>query len=248
MNIESRRRWISGITSGLMLATAAMLASVAQAEESPRLIAVNGQGEVSVKPDRARLNLAADALNADLKLAEAEVNKVVRAYLAEAKALGTKEEHISTAGISINPEYVWDEKARRQQLVGYRARREINVVIENLDKIGDYLLRATKVGVNNVSSPVLESSRSGTLIEQALVNAANDARTKAKLLAETLDMKLGSVRTLRVNDYVAPPMPMKVMAMRAEAADAGGNQEIGFAAGEIKYTASAAVEFDLLKP
>ncbi|HEY0973039.1 MAG TPA: SIMPL domain-containing protein [Solimonas sp.] len=243
MNTKIRRGLLA-----VLLAAPLLAAPLAQAEESPRLIAVTGQGEVSVKPDRARLNLAADAMNADLKAAEAEVNKIVRAYLVEAKTLGTKEEHISTAGISINPEYVWDEKARRQQLVGYRARRDINVVIENLDKVGDYILRATKVGVNHVSAPALESSKSGALIEQALVNAANDARTKAKLLAETLGMKLGAVRTLRVNDYAPPPMPMKVMAMRAEAADMGGNQEMGFAAGEIKYSASAVIEFDLIKP
>lgn len=244
MDHPSRFRVLPGIAS--LLLAAALLSPAAQAAEpAPRLIAVTGQGEVSVKPDRARLNLAADALNADLKVAEAEVNKVVRAYVAEARALGTKDEHISTAGISISPEYVWDEKARRQQLVGYRARREINVLVENLDKVGDYLLRATKVGVNHVSTPVLESSRSATLVEQALVNAAKDAQSKARLLANTLGMKLGAVRTLRVNDYVAPPMPMKVMAMRAEAAADSGNQEMGFEAGEIKYTASASVEFDL---
>lgn len=239
-------------TSRLLLLPAALLLMAAQApaiaaEEQPRLVAVTGQGEVAVKPDRARLTLAVDALNADLKAAEAEVNRVVRAYLVEAKALGTKDEHISTAGISISPEYVWDEKARRQQLVGYRARRDINVTVENLDRIGDYLLRATKVGVNNVSSPVLESSGKDALLQQALVNAANDARAKAKLLAETLGMKLGAVRTLRINDYAPPPMPMKAMMQRAEMADSG-NQEMGFAAGEIKYSASASVEFDLIKP
>lgn len=241
--MRTNRGLLAGVlASSLLLATVA-----ASAEESPRLVAVTGVGEVAVKPDRARLSLAADALNVDLKVAEAAVNKVIRAYLAEAKALGAKDEQISTAGISINPEYVWDEKTRRQELVGYRARREIYVVVENLEKVGDYILRATKVGVNHVSSPVLESSRSASLTEQALVNAANDARSKAKLLAETLGMKLGAVRTLRVNDFAPPPMPMKVMAMRAEAADSG-NQEMGFAAGEIKLSASASVEFDLIKP
>lgn len=240
-------RTLPGLASGILLVVA-LMSPAAHAEEPPRLLAVTGQGEVSVKPDRARLNLAADALNADLKTAEAQVNKVVRAYLVEARALGTKDEHIATAGISINPEYVWDEKARRQELVGYRARREINVIVEDLDKVGDYLLRATKVGVNHVSAPVLESSQSAKLIEQALVNAAKDAQAKARLLANTLGMKLGAVRTLRVNDYAAPPMPMKVMAMRAEMAADSGNQEMGFAAGEIKYNASASVEFDLQKP
>ncbi len=222
--------------------------SMAQAAEEPRrVVAVNGQGEVSTRPDRARLNLAADALNTDLKAAEAEVNRIVRAYLAEAKSLGAKDEQISTAGININPEYVWDEKTRRNKLVGYRARRDIDIVVSDLDKLGDFVLRATKVGVNHVSAPVLESSKSKDLMKEALAKAAIDARDKARLLAETLGMKLGAVRSLRVNDYTPPPVPMvKAMAMRAEAAaDMSGNEEIGFSGGEIKYSATAAVEFDL---
>ena len=146
--------------------------SMAQAAEEPRrVVAVNGQGEVSTRPDRARLNLAADALNTDLKAAEAEVNRIVRAYLAEAKSLGAKDEQISTAGININPEYVWDEKTRRNKLVGYRARRDIDIVVSDLDKLGDFVLRATKVGVNHVSAPVLESSKSKDLMKEALAKA-----------------------------------------------------------------------------
>jgi len=234
----------TAISTAVLLSTSF---SVAAAEQE-RLVAVTGSGEVMVKPDRARLSLAAESLNADVKVAEASVNSVVRAYLVAARTLGTKDEQISTAGVSLSPEYVWDEKARRQELVGYRARREINVVIADLDKLGDYILRATEVGVTHVSSPQLESSRSASLTELAMVNAAIDARAKAKLLADTLGMKLGAVRSLRVNDYAPPPVPMKAMAMRAEAAGDSGNQEMGLAAGEIKYTSSVSVEFDLLVP
>ncbi|MGH8446268.1 MAG: SIMPL domain-containing protein [Solimonas sp.] len=235
----------------LLPATLLFASVAAQAADAPppRLVAVGGQGEVSVKPDRARLNLAADALNADLKTAESQVNTIVRAYLAEAKALGAKDEQISTAGVSINPEYVWDEKLRQQKLVGYRARRDIEVVITDLDKLGDYVLRATKAGVNHVNPPQLESSRSDELQRQALAKAAQDAQARARLLADTLGVKLGSVRSIRAED-VGRPMPIMYKAeMRAAAApmaDGSGNEQMGFSGGEIKYNASVSAEFDLL--
>lgn len=216
----------------------------------PRTVSVSGQGEVSVRPDRAQLSLSADALDANLKKAQDQVNVIVRAYLAEAKTLGTADKDISTAGISVSPEYVWDQKQNRQKLVGYRARRDIAVTVRNLDLLGDYVLRATDAGINHVNPPVLESSRSEELKRQALVAAAKDARDKAKLLAETLDMKLGAVRSLRVDDNSStPPVPMvKVMAMRAEAAsDMSGNEQMGLVSGEIKYTANANADFDLLE-
>jgi uncharacterized protein YggE len=232
-----------------LLMMAAQTTALAAEEPAPRIVAVTGQGEVSVRPDRARLNLAADALNMDLKIAEAEVNKVVRNFLLEARQLGAKDSQLSTAGIGINPEYLWDEKARQQKLIGYRARREITVAVDDLDKVGDYLLRATKAGINHVSPPQLESSQADALTRQALVKAANDARDKARLLAEALGMKLGAVRNLRVNDFTPVPMMMKGMAVRAEAAAFdSGNQEMGLSVGEIKYNANASVEFDLLKP
>jgi uncharacterized protein YggE len=235
-----------------LLPAALLFGTVAHAADAPppRIVAVDGQGEVSTQPDRARLNLAADALDADLKTAESQVNGIVRAYLAEARKLGATDKEISTAGISINPEYVWDDKAKRQKLVGYRARRDIAVTVSDLDKLGDFVLRATQAGINHVSTPTLESSQADALMRQALAKAASDARDKARLLAETLGMKLGAVRTLRVDsNEMPPPRPMvmaKAMAYSAEDS-AGGNTEMGFAGGEIKYRATANAEFDLLE-
>src|SRR3546814_20974002 len=83
---------------------------------------------------------------------------------------------------SINPEYVWDDKAKKQKLVGYRARRDIAVTVSNFDKLGDFVLRATKVGINHVSTPILESSQADALSKQELAKAASDARDQAQLL------------------------------------------------------------------
>lgn len=213
----------------------------------PRLVSVSGESEVAVKPDRARLVMHVDKLAAEVKSGEAEVNKVVRAYLAEAKALGAKEEDISTTGVSIQPEYVWDEKSRQQKLAGYRVRREIAVVVGDLARLGDFILRATAAGVNQVQPPLLEHSEMRRLQREALAKAAEDARGKAALLAETLQAKLGPVRSISANDAsVPPPIPMARKAMMAEAAD--GAAEMGLSLGEIRVRAEVSAEFDLLTP
>lgn len=242
-------RSLSLIACGALLVAASGLARADDAAAQRRSVNVTGQGEVSVKPDRAQLSLGVEASNAELKAAEAEVNKVVRAFLAEAKSLGLKDEQISTAGVSIQPEYVWDEKARRQKFNGYRASRQIVLRIDNLDRIGDLILAATKVGVNQVSAPQLYSTRAKDVAREALVKATEDARSKAQLLAATLGVKLGSVRNLSANDNSQPPPVMyKAMAARVEMADQGGNAEMGFSAGEIKYNASVNADFDLIAP
>jgi uncharacterized protein YggE len=234
----------------LLLSLLLAVALPVQADELRRSVNVSGQGEVSVKPDRAQLSLAVDTSNIVLKEAEKETNRIVSAYLVELKSLGLKDEQISTAGVSISPEFVWDDKARRQKLVSYHARREIDLRIDNLQLVGDVILRATMVGVTQVNPPVLESSKAKELSRQALVKATEDARAKAQLLAETLGVKLGTVRSISANDNSAPPIMYKAMAMRGMAMDAApsGNEQMGFTTGEIKYSANVSADFDLIAP
>jgi hypothetical protein len=218
-----------------------------EAGQNRRMVSVSGQGEISVKPDRARVSMGIEAFNAELKAAEGEVNKVARAFLAETKSLGIAEADLSTTGVTINPEYAWIEQTRTQKLTGYRASRQIEVLARDLDRLGDLILRATKAGVNRVSPPQLESSRAKDLTNQALVKAAEDARAKAKLLAETLGAKLGAIFRVSAMDAAPqPPVMYKVMAMRAEAAD--GNTEMGINTGEIRYNANVSADFELLAP
>lgn len=248
---DPRKRPIMNLRSHC-LATLLVLPMLAQADPAPpephRHVNVSGRGEVATQPDRARLQLGVTQVNPDLSVAEKAVNTVVRAYLAEAKALGARDEQISTAGISIQPEYQWDEKERINRLIGYRVSRDIEVRIDDLDKLGDFVLRATRVGVNQVQAPQLESSKADALRSQALVAATLDAQAKARLVAQTLGLKLGPVHVINAADTdVAPPRP-QLMAARADAAFDSGNQELGFSAGEIRYSASVNAEFDLLLP
>ncbi|MDP3856197.1 MAG: SIMPL domain-containing protein, partial [Stagnimonas sp.] len=78
-----------------LAASLVLFASTASAQTAlARAVTVSGQGEATGAPDRARLTMAVEARNLDLRVAEAEANKVVRAYLAELKTLGLKDEDI----------------------------------------------------------------------------------------------------------------------------------------------------------
>ncbi|MDR3416392.1 MAG: SIMPL domain-containing protein [Nevskia sp.] len=213
-----------------------------------RTVTVGGQGEVSAAPDRARLSMAVEETRPELKTAQADVNRVVREYLAQARALGAKDEDISTAGLNIRAEYDYSGKEGRKFL-GYHVTRSIEIVVRDLDRIGDFLQRATGAGINNVSDPQLESSKADELRRQALAKAAQDAQAKARILAETLDVKLGAVHTINANaEALPPPGPRPRVLMAAAAPEPSGNEEMGFSAGQIRYTATLTAEFDLVPP
>lgn len=249
----------SALVLCLLAAAAAQAKGLPEGSQGPfpprserRTVTVSGQGEASAAPDRARLSMAVEETNPDLKAAQAKVNGIVRAYLAQARALGVKDEDISTAGLSIRSEYDYSSggvsSAGGRKFLGYHVTRNIEVVVRDLDRIGDYLQRATEAGINNISDPQLESSRAEELQRQALVKAAQDAQARARLLADTLGVKLGAVRTLNAGSVAPqPPRPQpRMMAMSAVAPS--GNEEMGFAAGEIHYSGSLSAEFDLVAP
>ena len=171
----------------------------------------------------------------------------MRAVLTEARALGLRDEHVNTTGTSIQPEYVWDEKERNNRLVGYRVSRDIEALVLDLGKLGDVMLRATKVGINQVQPPQLESSKAREAQQQALVEATQDAEARAKLIASTLGMKVGMVHTVSASE-AGPPPPMPKMAMMRADAAGGGNEQMGLNAGELRFSASVNAEFELLPP
>jgi uncharacterized protein YggE len=179
----------------LASAFASLPAVAADAPAAPRIVSVDGEADVAASPDRATLSMSVEKLDPDLKKAEGEVNRIVRAYLAEAKALGAKDEQISTTGASVNPEYDWSKQERR--FTGYRVARQIEVRVDALDKLGDFILRATAAGVNQVNPPMLDSSRRKELEREALAKAAQDAREKAKVLADTLGTRSRAARPAR---------------------------------------------------
>jgi uncharacterized protein len=236
-----------------LLCGAAQAAAAERPEPAPhperRAVTVNGQGEVGAAPDRARISMAVEETKPDLKVAQADVNRIVRDYLQQARALGVKDEDISTAGLSIRAEYDYSGKDGRKFL-GYHVTRNIELVVRELDKIGDYLQKATDAGINNVSDPVLESSQADELQRQAMAKAAADAQAKARVLAEALGVRLGTVHTINAATEVTPPRPLPrvMMAAAAPGGAPSGNEEMGFAAGQIRFHAVLTADFDLVAP
>ena len=241
----------------LLAATAAALlglSGVAAASDHAadrRSVSVSGRGEVSATPDRARVSMQVETTKLDLRMAQAEVSRIVRDYLAALKVVGIAEADISTAGLSIQPEYDYSAKGGRKFL-GYHLTRGIEVVVRDLDKIGDVLLKATSAGINNVSDPALESSKAETLSRDALARAAEDARAKARVLADALGARLGAVHTLNASaEYIpAPPLQKARFAVlaSADAVPESGNEALGFSAGQIRYSATVNADFDLIAP
>lgn len=246
----------------LLLLTGGGLATTALAQEAgpalgpgmpmrppmqmPRTISVSGSGSVDATPDIARLSLAVQRRNASMQTARDETVRVSKAFLALCKKLGIPEKKIRTSGLTIQPEYRWDEKENQQVFTGYFVQRQLQVEINDLDKLGDVIEGAIDAGVNEVSPPALDSSKAKELNRDALAAATADAKTNAERIAASLGVKLGPVRTVVAGGAMPPPpMPMQEMRVQAMAMDSAAGKAANYVPGEVRYEARVEAVFDV---
>ena len=235
------------VRSGLLVLCLLGSSMAALADQEPRTISVSGTGTVDAAPDIARLRLAVQRRDLNMQAARDATVKVSRDFIALCKRLGIKESKVRTAGLTIQPEYRWDQKQGLQVFTGYFVQRQLEVELNDLDKLGELIEGAVNAGVNEVSPPELDNSQRRELARQALAAAATDARSNAQRIADTLGVKLGALRNIDAHsNQPRPPGPM--MRMAAMAAESDGGAGASYTPGEISVDAQVSATFDVVVP
>jgi uncharacterized protein YggE len=211
--------------------------SVAVGEDQVYAIYVSGSGSDSAKANQATVTLG--AYTEDVSAAEAvQDNAVIMNAVIEAiKAEGISEDKIKTVSYSVNPNYDWEIR----QTVGYRVTNMIQVEIDDIGKVGDVLDAATGAGANNVQgiSFGLSDESSAGLQGNAYVNALNDARGKADLIAKTLGLRITGVLSVSESVYY-PYTPYRAY---AESDVAGAPAPTPILEGTLSVSVSVQVSF-----
>ncbi|CAF0702749.1 SIMPL domain-containing protein [Candidatus Methylacidithermus pantelleriae] len=203
-------------------------------------ITVWGHGEVSVVPDRVLLRMAAMATDLNPGQALSAVNRVASEFVARARALGVGEREIRSAAITLRAQY--DESDKPRRFLGYQATHPIEILLQDLSKLGALLEAAKQAGINRIEDPHFESSRASALRREALAAAARDAETNAQTLAQALGLRLGLARVVSTAESPQP------VVLGAAPLAASSNEMSGLEVGLIRYEAQVKVQFDLKPP
>lgn len=206
-------------------------------------VTVSGIGVATVAPDIARVQMSVVERNASLETAQQAAADATARVLDLTDRLGIDRAQVNTTSASVRPDYRWINDRRERELIGYIAERRIEVEVRDLDKLGELIEGAVKVGVNQVRSPVLDSTQRRETYRRALALAAEDARANATTLAAALDTGVGEVIAIDANGgHNQPPRPM--MAMSADAAMAEVAPET-YSAGDIRFEVRLTAVFEL---
>ncbi len=224
-----------------LIALFVCLSGIAIADDDSSSISVGGSATVAATPDRARISMGIEARDTDLSAAREQVTAVSSRFLALCAQLGIDDRYIQTTGLTMQPEYRWDSKQQRRELLGYRVQRQLTVDLRKLELLGRLIEGAVDAGVNQVSPPALDSSRRKELRRQALAAATRDARSNAQAIANALGKSVGDVIRVDAREPSAAPRPMT---MRAEGL-AADSAAATYQAGDIEIHAQINAVFEI---
>ncbi|KQV82805.1 hypothetical protein ASC90_22210 [Rhizobium sp. Root1220] len=236
------------IAFGLLLgfSTSALTAlPVLAADSQPReaVISVAGEGQASVAPDMAVLNLSVVKQAKTAREALDDNNKSMNEVLAALKKAGIAERDLQTSGFSVQPQYSYpqnnDGQPQQPQLIGYQVSNSLSVRVRDLSKLGAIIDQSVTLGVNQGGDIQFTNDKPEGAMEDARKSAVANAIKKAKTLAEAAEVKLGRVIEISETSPRPQPVPVYRAAMMKEAADAA----VPIQGGETSYNVTVNVTF-----
>ncbi|MBI4297525.1 MAG: SIMPL domain-containing protein [Chloroflexi bacterium] len=154
---------------------------------------VTGTGKVAVQPDLALLNLGIEARANTVSGARQQAAEAMSRVVQAMKADGLQEKDIQTRYFNIQPQYVWNDFAKRQEITGYLVSNNVTTKVRNLDALGSLIDKMVEAGgdlirVQGISFTVEEPVR---YQNQAREAAVKDAMATAQQFAALTGVSLG---------------------------------------------------------
>ena len=186
-------------------------------------ITVRGTGTVKTTPDQAEFTLGVQSEGATAREALASNSERMRRVLAALFSAGIAKGDVQTQDVSLSQSYSGDGRPN-----GYSAHNSVAVTVRNLGQAGAVLDAASNAGANDVYGPTLTRSDQSELEAKALRAAVDDARARARVLADAAGVRLGTVTAISETGD-GSPMPYFDSALAKESAGAPiepGKQDI----------------------
>ncbi len=187
------------------------------AQENPhvRFVRASGEATVSVKPDRAQINIGVSTRAASAQAAAtANAEQSTTLQNAIQRALGDGGQ-VKTSGYSLAPQYDYSN-GHAPRLEGYEANNTVNVTVDDLARLGKVIDSATANGANNINGIEFTLKDSSAVRVKALSEAALKARANAEAIAHALGLDVtGVLQAEPAETPVVRPVMLQAMAPKA---------------------------------
>jgi uncharacterized protein YggE len=220
------------------------------------VITLSGHGEVQAVPDIASINFSLESNEATQASASEKVNIKTKNVLDFLKSAGVVDKDIKTENYSSYPKYSNPEpcpvyyqggmmppcRQGESKIIGYTVSESVTVKIRKVDDVSKVVDGINKIGVTNMSGPNFTIDDENALKAQARKVAIDDAKAKAKSLAQDLGVRLGRVSSFSESGGGYPIMYSK--AMMADSV-AGGTTPPQLPKGENTISSDVTISYEI---
>ena len=195
-------------------------------------VVTSGEGLVEAVPDRAWITIGAESRASSAREAQKRNVDAMAPVLAKLKAAGVPADAIRT--IAYDVQYEWDYVNNKRVGRGYVARNTIEVRVDAIDRVGEYLEIAVGSGATSLGGLRFDLKDRAKLEREALRLAVADARTKAEAAAAGAGRAIDRIIRIEEGSEVGPiPMP-RVMRQELQAGVAAAAPPISTGQMEIR--------------
>jgi uncharacterized protein YggE len=185
---------------------------------SEPVVVVSGEGIVQAVPDRAWITISAESRASSAREAQRRNTEAMTPVLEKLKGAGVPSDAIRTIGYDL--QYEWEYVNNRRVGRGYVARNSIEVRVDTIDRVGEYLEMAVGSGATSLGGIRFDLKERAKLEREALRLAVSDARAKAEAAAAGAGRSIDHISRIDEAPGYGGPIPMPRVAFR-EAAQAG---------------------------
>lgn len=154
-------------------------------------IRVIGRGVISVEPDSAEVIIGVITQDALLSKAQEENSRVTNEVINSINEIGILPKYIQTQDYNIRS--VYDYIDGKQVFRAYEISNYLKVTIKNIDIAGEVIDTAVKNGANSISGINFIVSDSKEYYLEALRLAVEDAKNKAMVISEEINVSLNDI-------------------------------------------------------
>jgi uncharacterized protein YggE len=208
----------------LFILTFLLSFSVLASKDIPQ-IQVQGNCEVKVIPDRGRITFLAENQSKDQKEAVKKTTEQINELKESIEELKLKNLELNNSAYAVYPVREWEKEKVIEK--GFRATLSLEVTTSEISRIGEAMMKASKVGITNVGElqTFLSLEKSQEEYLKCLDIAADDAKNKAVKIGKKLGFTIGNVISLNEVPMTQPPTQIgAVMKAMSDEASVGSTQ------------------------
>ena len=157
---------------------------------------VTGEGIVETPPDLAVLRFGVMTTSKSAKAATRANNGSIAKIISALKEEGISSEDLETTRFSLSPQREY-RKNQPPMVIGYQVSNTLLVKVRDLDRVGEYMELIVESGGNNFESLSFTVEDTHEMEEEARVLAIENALSKAEMMTEALDSKVGLPLTIQ---------------------------------------------------